>query len=89
MEVAGGSYTGKVAGNPPEGAQKLIQLTAWANERYGTGNWVVGWAYGDHSSDEPILAAAAHAVAVNPNRGLARIARQNNWEVVCWEVARR
>jgi HAD superfamily hydrolase (TIGR01490 family) len=84
MEVACGSYTGKVVGEPPEGVQKLAQLTTWANERYGSGNWAVDWAYGDHSSDEPILAAATHAVAVNPNRGLARTARQNNWEVVNW-----
>jgi XTP/dITP diphosphohydrolase len=84
MEIEDGYYTGNVEGIPPEGAQKPIQLTAWANERFGEGAWVLTAAYGDHSSDEPLLAAAQQPVAVNPDTVLERVARRNGWQTVDW-----
>ena len=39
------------------------------------------FAYSDSATDEPMLAAVGHAVAVNPDRELAKIARQRGWEV--------
>lgn len=39
------------------------------------------WAYSDSATDIPMLAAVGHAVAVNPDRELARVARQRGWTV--------
>ena len=39
------------------------------------------WAYSDSATDIPMLAAVGHPVAVNPDRELARAARQRGWKV--------
>jgi phosphoserine phosphatase len=39
------------------------------------------WAYSDSATDIPMLAAVGHAVAVNPDRELARAARERGWQV--------
>ncbi|MCL2756484.1 MAG: HAD-IB family hydrolase [Coriobacteriia bacterium] len=83
-----GYYTGRTIGFPPEGEQKLVQLTAYADMRFGKGNWVITWAYGDHFSDAPLLAAAEHAVAVDPCRRLNSIAKERGWEIMPLGVQR-
>ncbi|MCL1846919.1 MAG: HAD-IB family hydrolase [Coriobacteriia bacterium] len=84
MEVEDGHYTSNVAHPPPEGEQKLIQLAAWADVAFADSGWTLGFAYGDHRSDAALLAAAATAVAVNPDSGLERIARREGWGIVDW-----
>ncbi len=39
------------------------------------------WAYSDSATDVPMLAAVGHPVAVNPDRDLARVARERGWLV--------
>lgn len=39
------------------------------------------WAYSDSATDEPMLRAVGHPVAVNPDRDLARIAKSAGWEI--------
>jgi HAD superfamily hydrolase (TIGR01490 family) len=39
------------------------------------------WAYSDSATDLPLLRAVGHPVAVNPDRSLARVARDEGWEV--------
>jgi HAD superfamily hydrolase (TIGR01490 family) len=39
------------------------------------------WAYSDSATDAPMLAVVGHPVAVNPDRELARLARERGWEV--------
>ena len=39
------------------------------------------YAYSDSATDEPMLAAVGHPVAVNPDRDLLRTAREREWEV--------
>lgn len=39
------------------------------------------WAYSDSATDIPMLAAVGHPVAVNPDRELARVAREKGWLV--------
>ena len=79
-----GSYTREVEGLPVEGEEKLAAVRRFGDERYGAGNWELAYAYGDHHSDRAVLAAAAHPRAVNPDRPLARTARESHWEVLSW-----
>ena len=39
------------------------------------------YAYSDSITDEPMLSAVGHPVAVNPDRALARVAADRGWEV--------
>ncbi|MCU1448453.1 MAG: HAD-superfamily subfamily hydrolase [Acidimicrobiales bacterium] len=39
------------------------------------------WAYSDSATDIPMLETVGHPVAVNPDRELARVARERGWEV--------
>jgi phosphoserine phosphatase len=41
-------------------------------------------AYADSASDLPMLEAAGHPVAVNPETKLAAIARKRGWHVEHW-----
>jgi HAD superfamily hydrolase (TIGR01490 family) len=84
MEVEDGYYTGKVKGQPPEGIQKVVQLSSWAGAEFSEKGWVLVRAYGDHRSDGPLLRAALEAVAVNPDTGLERAAKREGWRVVDW-----
>ena len=43
------------------------------------------WAYTDAASDLPMLEAVGHPVAVNPDAGLAEVARREGWEVLRFE----
>src|SRR6202011_1891139 len=39
------------------------------------------FAYSDSATDLPMLEAVGHPVAVNPDRVLARVAKEREWEV--------
>ncbi len=43
------------------------------------------YAYSDSESDLPLLELVGHAVVVNPDRALARIARERDWELLRFE----
>jgi hypothetical protein len=40
------------------------------------------YAYTDSVTDEPMLRAVGHPVAVNPDRDLARVAREEGWPIL-------
>jgi phosphoserine phosphatase len=44
----------------------------------------VDYAYSDHDSDLPMLLYAAHPIAVDPNRRLARLAAVHGIKIVRW-----
>jgi XTP/dITP diphosphohydrolase len=85
MEIADGSYTGRVMLAPPEGINKLLQLRDKADALYGEGQWVIGSAFGDHLSDAPILSAALKPHAVDPDWSLKALANKLNWTICDWE----
>ena len=87
MKVAeDGTYTREVEGQCIEGEAKLVALKHWCDGRFGEGNWELAYAYGDHHSDEPMLAAAKRPFAVSPNTGMARIAKKRNWPILDWSI---
>lgn len=81
-----GDYTDEVEGLPVEGAEKLVALRRLCDAEFGEDGWELGWAYGDHHSDRPLLEAARTPRAVTPDRPLARTARRRGWEVLDWEA---
>jgi HAD superfamily hydrolase (TIGR01490 family) len=79
-EVVDGHYTGR-AGGPftyREGKAEAIRELA---VREGI-DLAASWAYSDSESDLPMLRAVGHPVAVNPDTELARVAREEGWEVM-------
>ena len=79
-EVVDGHYTGR-AGGPftyREGKAEAIRELA---AREGI-DLAASWGYSDSESDLPMLRAVGHPVAVNPDTELARVAREQGWEVM-------
>ena len=79
-EIVDGHYTGRPAGpfNYREG--KVISMQEVA-DREGI-DLRASYAYSDSESDLPMLRAVGHAVVVNPDAALRRIAGEEGWEVV-------
>jgi HAD superfamily hydrolase (TIGR01490 family) len=75
-----GRYTGKLAGPFAyrDGKPQVMQDLA---DREGI-SLASSYAYSDSESDLPMLRAVGHPVAVNPDGALARIAREEGWDVL-------
>jgi HAD superfamily hydrolase (TIGR01490 family) len=79
-EVRDGVYTGR-----PEGpftyrdgkAEAIAEVAARENIDLSQ-----SYAYSDSESDLPMLRAVGHPVAVNPDAALARVAREQGWEIM-------
>ncbi|HUN78636.1 MAG TPA: HAD-IB family hydrolase [Solirubrobacteraceae bacterium] len=80
LEVRDGRYTGRAAGpfNYRDGKVRSLEELA---EREGI-ELAASYAYSDSESDLPMLRAVGHAVVVNPDADLARIAARESWEVL-------
>ncbi|WP_432491841.1 HAD family hydrolase [Kineococcus gypseus] len=78
-ETVGGTYTGRLVGEPLHGPAKAAAVRALAAG--------AGWdlarctAYSDSANDLPMLTAVGRAVAVNPDGALRRHAARHGWEV--------
>lgn len=83
-----GNYTRLVDGLPVEGMEKVRAVKRFADERFGRGNWVLEYAYGDHHSDLPLLERAKHPCAVTPDNPLERQAKRRNWKILDWKKPR-
>jgi HAD superfamily hydrolase (TIGR01490 family) len=79
-EVRDGVYTGKSEGpfTYRDGKAEAIREVA---QREGI-DLEQSWAYSDSESDLPMLRAVGHPVAVNPDAELARVAREEGWEIM-------
>ncbi len=73
-----GRYTGRLAfyAYGPDKAAAMVELAA----RTGI-DLAASTAYSDSGTDLPMLEAVGHPVAVNPDRSLAKAAREREWEV--------
>jgi HAD superfamily hydrolase (TIGR01490 family) len=79
-EVHDGVYTGRAAGpfTYREGKAEAIRELA---EREGI-DLSESFAYSDSESDLPMMRAVGHPVAVNPDRELERVAREEGWRIM-------
>jgi HAD superfamily hydrolase (TIGR01490 family) len=79
-EVVDGVYTGRPVGlfiYRSGKATAIEELAARANL-----DLAASYAYSDSESDLPMLRAVGHPVVVNPDSALARIAREEGWQVL-------
>lgn len=78
LEEEAGTYTGGIT-SYNYGDAKPAAMAAMAERR----GWDLArcWAYSDSITDEPMLRSVGHPVAVNPDRALAKIARETGWTV--------
>ena len=79
-EIVDGRYTGRPAGpfNYREGKVVSMQEVA-ERDSIDLG---ASYAYSDSESDLPMLRAVGHAVVVNPDAELRRIALEEGWEMI-------
>jgi HAD superfamily hydrolase (TIGR01490 family) len=79
-EVRDGVYTGKPAGPFTYREGKAVAIRELA-EREGI-DLSESYAYSDSESDLPMMRAVGHPVAVNPDRVLERVAREEGWRIM-------
>lgn len=73
-----GVLTGELVGDPLHGKAKRKAAKMLAQERgISLGK---SWAYSDSVNDLPLLTLVKHAVAVNPDKALAKYAEAANWQ---------
>jgi HAD superfamily hydrolase (TIGR01490 family) len=79
MVIVDGRYTGDVDFYA-YGENKAAAMREVAAE----GGWDLAecWAYSDSATDLPMLEAVGHPTAVNPDRGLRKIAAERGWPVL-------
>jgi len=82
-----GFYTGRFDGPFCYGEGKPVRMREIA-ERDGL-DLAQSWAYSDSASDLPMLRAVGHAVVVNPDPELTRVAREEGWDVMRFETLGR
>ena len=81
MVVDNGLYTGAIDFYAA-GPNKVTAVQKLAVERdYDLSD---SFAYSDSVTDAPLLAAVGHPTAVNPDRGLRRLAADNGWPVLAF-----
>jgi phosphoserine phosphatase len=86
-EIVDGVYTGRPGGPFTYREGKAHAIRALAEEE-GI-DLDASWAYSDSESDLPMLRAAGHPVAVNPDAVLSRVAREEGWDVMCFDTLGR
>ena len=89
--ISTGSITGlddiihaRIDGDNNYGPAKLRLIEAWMEEQGIHREDVTVRFYSDHVSDWPSLEWADTAIAVNPSKGLKRMAAKRGWKVVDW-----
>ena len=80
-----GHYTGNVEGEVIAGPEKYLAASAWCDKNLGEGCWELAYAYGDHHTDEDLLARAREAFAVCPGPSLRAAAKQHGWQILDWD----
>jgi HAD superfamily hydrolase (TIGR01490 family) len=87
LEKHDGFYTGRFDGPFCYGAGKPLRMREIADR--DDLDLAASWAYSDSASDLPMLRAVGHAVVVNPDPELARVAVQEGWDVMRFETLGR
>src|SRR6266576_3332349 len=84
---ADGMLTGRIVEPFVYGDGKVAAMKRFAEEH--DIDLAESWAYSDSASDLPMLRAVGNPVAVNPDSELARVAREEGWDVMTFETLGR
>lgn len=80
LESVDGLLTGKTKGQLVYGKEKEHRLLSYCREHgYDPAE---AYYYGDSFTDEHVMKAVGHPVAVDPDKKLLRIAKKNNWPIL-------
>ncbi len=79
-ETVSGVYTGRLEQPIAHGAEKALRVRALLESIDADPEQC--WAFSDSVNDLPLLALMGHPVAVNPDKALMQIARQNEWQII-------
>lgn len=77
-----GVFTGELGGPPIGGAEKPKRMRRLAKEM--NIDLANSHAYGDSVADLPMLEIVGNPHAVNPDKGLARVATRRGWPIHAW-----
>ena len=80
IERKDGILTGKLVGKPLHGKAKRKAIRALAKERHIS--LKRSYAYSDSVNDLPMLTAVGHAIAINPDKVLAKYAKAADWKIL-------
>jgi HAD superfamily hydrolase (TIGR01490 family) len=80
IERKDGILTGKLVGEPLHGKAKRKAIRKLAKER--NISLKRSYAYSDSVNDLPMLTAVGHAIAVNPDKELAKYAKAADWKIL-------
>ena len=80
IERKDGILTGKLVGKPLHGKAKRKAIRALAKERHIS--LKRSYAYSDSVNDLPMLTAVGHAIAINPDKELAKYAKAADWKIL-------
>ena len=75
-------YTGKAHGSPCFREGKVSHLAAWQQRHPEAGDLANCWFYSDSHNDLPLLNAAGHPVAVDPDDTLRAHADAHHWPIM-------
>jgi HAD superfamily hydrolase (TIGR01490 family) len=79
-EIAGGRFTGEVAGTPCMREGKIERLHTWLKQRGSSlSDFAESWFYSDSINDLPLLLHVTHPVVVDPDPRLAAEAERRGW----------
>ncbi len=80
IERKDGILTGKLVGKPLHGKAKRKAIRALAKER--NISLKRSYAYSDSVNDLPMLTSVGHAIAINPDKELAKYAKAADWKIL-------
>jgi HAD superfamily hydrolase (TIGR01490 family) len=82
LEVDGQHYTGRTNAGFCFKDEKLNRMNQYLKANNLTAE--DSWYYADSTDDIPVWQAVGHAVCINPDRRLEKIARENKWVIHKW-----
>jgi phosphoserine phosphatase len=87
LAESAGRWTGEVPGEPMWGMAKARAIERLTRE-HGL-DLKHSFAYANSANDHAMLTTVAHPMAVNPTRGLRRIAEVRGWPITSWKEQER
>lgn len=80
--VRNGRYTARIGSPVVMGQEKAARTRRLVSQIGVEVDWPGSYAYADSIHDLPFLELVGHPVAVDPDRGLERVARDRGWQVI-------